>query len=736
MPAPKSLSNRRTATNATIPTSRSISTVTAAATSPSKSARKRANKPWTPEADTLLLELRMNHNKKWLEIGQQLEREPATCMTRFESTLNPTLKNFWTLERDKELDIMITASKTWAEIAQTLGVHRLACMERWRQLGLVGDPVQLDTAKKALESGRKTSARISQQSQQRQQQDAQVVQQRVQAQEQLIKVREMTTSLKSIERVDLDKDRLSWNSLLRDDQRYDHYRSWKKRSGLEEFSQMYLMNPGWSAKEETMLIQAVLKHGLDKWEIVAQQGLKGRFTAMQCRTCWKNLDMPVVSSLDQAKESSPPSTPSTSGNSTSGLNGTKPALLSASSLLPPGQDAKSVAIGILGYDDKSEWSEEQQVEFWHLWNHHGQDWGLISKLMGVSAVDCDAFFRDISSRLRHSSELGANTDRDLGLDDAKLQEHIRVLARKVTDNFTRVPQTSSVSRRRNRKTGKGITFVNGSDDGNSGGTPSDVGTTDAKSVTKLKSFAWDKELSVRLQAIVRQGYKSRAVHVDEINWMWVSRRVHPNATARICKNHWKYLYDQSHQVIWSHEDIKRLEEGIRLLGPRKLTPIRDHFLPHMSKDDIVRQWYRISDKATVIDEDEYYRLLGAVKELVVGDGGSLVNENDAYSQLEDPQSPYWSEVEKRMGTGWKRMPCKRIWESSFQHLIHHGNWTPHEDTLLLRIVKFVGRDDWFSVAKAMHSGRSPWQYRLRWCQLVDPVVLEAQDIFVGGEKYC
>ncbi|KAG0354883.1 hypothetical protein BG005_006143 [Podila minutissima] len=482
-------------------------------------------------------------------------------MTRFESSLNPELQGFWTPERVSILEKLAESAKSWSDIGQTLGCHRLACMEKWRLLGDVG-----------------------------------------------------TSS-----------------------------------SGLAENASC-----GWSAKEETILIQHVLQNGLDDWEQVASERLRGRFTAAECRTCWKNLDMPVATFLQDD-----PNRPIPEGaqreHAASALSTSSTTAILLQDII--GQSASGVALtsdsgtGVL--------TKEQQSQFWCLWQTHGQNWARISELLGVvSPDDCRSYFTTIAKNFKGSEQ--------------EVQEKILKLAAAITSTVTPVSNVESA-------------FV----------TAGESPHQSSKLQARKPAFAWDKELSVRLQAVVRQAYKSRAIHIDEINWLWVSRRVHPDATSRVCKNHWKYLHDDN-QVSWRHDDLKRLEEGIRLLGPKKLSAIRDHFLPHMTKDDVTRHWFRISDKATQINIEEYYTLHQAVKE---------------YGEDQ------WAAVEKTMisaSPGWKKLPCKRVWESSYQYLTTHGSvWTPTMDSALLRLVKFVGRDDWYSVAKALQSDKSAWQCRLR-----------------------
>ncbi|KAF9957432.1 hypothetical protein BGZ65_002059 [Modicella reniformis] len=740
-----------------------------------KTRRSRTKLDWAPEADAQLLDLRTVHDKKWLEIGQQLGREPASCMNRFESTLNPALKGFWTPERDQQLDKLVTSSKTWADIAQILGVHRLACIERWRQLELQVVSIQVDQGQ-PMKATRRRKKQPEPSSVHDQQQLWE--QQRQRAQKQMKDARDLVDKVTSnvkldlVNQIDKDYDRLSWNMCLKDEQRYTHYRSWKKKALLDDFSQLYLMNPGWSAKEETVLIQFVLRHGLDQWDVVAMQGLKGRFKAAQCRTCWKNLDMPVVEQLtscnnQQQQQQSFHSNDNKSGvesltssnnqqhqsfhsndNKSGSTLETSPLSSTTSSSLISGErkdsDNSLLIETIFNYEEENAWTKEQQIHFWRLWSQHSEDWGTIAKIMNTSMVSCKNYFTDIT---RHFSKDNdgyiSSTNKD---DNPEFQERIWALARAITQDFKRLPRRPSLS------------------DKSSGICDSEVITdseqTEATTTPEISTkssrvpFVWNKEFSVRLQTFVRQAYKSKAVHLDDINWLWVSRRIHPDVTSRICKNHWKFLHDNDSGQVWSHEDIRTLEEGVRLLGSKRLTAIRDHFLPHITKNDIVRQWFRISDKATVINEGEYYQLLGAVKDIMSNNDSSsdisapknsislhdtstdkLKTDVSLLQDLEDPQSGQWAEVEKRMGQGWKKMPCKRVWESSFQYLIRHAHWTNDEDNTLLRMVKFVGRDDWYSVAKAMECGKSAWQCRLRWCQLVDPVDLDSSDLFVNGEKY-
>ncbi|KAG0346844.1 hypothetical protein BG004_000706 [Podila humilis] len=607
-----------------------------ASTSAKRGTKNAPKLPWTSEVDARMIALRVEEKKRWNEIGKTLDREPATCMTRFESTLNPSLKGFWTEERAATLEKLVESGKSWSEIGQAMGCHRLACMEKWRHLSnpvgpqshdllpVIGSNLTTD-AKKLRSQSEKASKK----------------------QGQGYPDHRTITHIKPVDRA-IDKH--SWNSLLVDEKRYHHHRLMqKKTSPLATFSSLYFMNPGWSAKEETILIQHVLRHGLDQWHQVAQHGLRGKFTAGECRTCWKNLDMPVVSTLK-------------------GCSGSRSSANDEASLTIDGP--------IL--------TKEQQGQFWALWRFHGSDWSSISSHMdSVSPEGCQAYFTTMTEHFSGSKQ--------------SIQEKILKLA------SASIPIQDQDPSGANSPAGKSLK-------------PS------------RKAFSWSKERSVRLQAIVHQSYKSRSVHIDEINWPWVAGRLHPDATSRICKMHWKFLHE-GQQATGHHDDLKKLEEGIRLLGPNKLPAVRDLFLPHMSKLDVTRLWYRLSDKATQVTEEEYYALHQAVQ--VHG-------------------TKLWTPVAAEMllvSPGWKKMPCKRLWESSYRYLLGSETetetetesgtrgWTANADSALLRLVKLVGRDDWFSVAKALQNNRSAWQCRLRWCQLLDPVQLEKEQLTINGQEY-
>ncbi|KAF9162102.1 hypothetical protein DFQ26_003876 [Actinomortierella ambigua] len=658
-----------------------------------KTKRSRITTEWDAELEKTLLAMRAS-GATWHEIAKRIGREPATCLHRYESTLNPHLAQIWTKDKVRDLDRLVSSGKSWTDIARLLGIHRLACMEKWRLMGQAELAVQTQTVQEWAEAKREHKKWQREQETQQQWQQLETDESATAA-----VVKDLRQNLRAMHGVDQEKDRRSWNELLRDDARYAHFRSWKKQAVSNSFSNLYLMNAGWSAKEEAILIQHALKHGLDRWDEVSAVALQGRFSPEECRSCWKNLDMPVAMPEGDFEEKMQDS-------GAAGFNEESIDAPTTTALTPlKGKAVEGATIRT------REWTSDQQVHFWYLWHEYGEDWAAISKaLEDRSPSACKAYFQRITSLVcdsQGSVDDDDDEDNDENIGDGGVSAKFLVsqqadgsssgggevlrLARAITHNFTRKWRRPKPARSK-------------------ADTLNEVVVADRKT---RQSFVWTKARSVRLQSIMRQAYRRQkdggVTSLEDINWDWLARHVHPDVTGRVCRNHWKYLHNM--QVRWTQEDIRRLEEGIRLVGPRRLTTIRQHFLPYMSKDDVTRQWFRISDRAAMITEEEYYTLLAAV---------------------EKHGTERWDLVESEMPSGWKRPPCKRVWESSFQHLIGKGGWTESEDRLLVKMVEMIGRDDWFAVAKAMQTRHSPWESRLRWCQLIDTVKLESPEITMGG----
>ncbi|KZT23864.1 hypothetical protein NEOLEDRAFT_1095648 [Neolentinus lepideus HHB14362 ss-1] len=92
---------------------------------------------WTQEEDELLLRLYAQHHTKWSLIARQIPgRTDDACSKRYREALDPALKKSeWTPEEDTVLlDLYQRLGGKWGQIGQELTRSGLACRNRWRLL--------------------------------------------------------------------------------------------------------------------------------------------------------------------------------------------------------------------------------------------------------------------------------------------------------------------------------------------------------------------------------------------------------------------------------------------------------------------------------------------------------------------------------------------------------------------------------------------------------------------------
>ncbi|KAI1315448.1 hypothetical protein EDD11_000781 [Mortierella claussenii] len=100
------------------------------------SSLRRNDSAWTPDQDSLLLDLR-TQGRTWTEIGQVLHRSRQSCNRRFDSVLDP--KNgaaFWNdhPDRIRLLKELVSQHLSWKVIAQQLGTNASSCKHQWKLL--------------------------------------------------------------------------------------------------------------------------------------------------------------------------------------------------------------------------------------------------------------------------------------------------------------------------------------------------------------------------------------------------------------------------------------------------------------------------------------------------------------------------------------------------------------------------------------------------------------------------
>ncbi|KAF9551494.1 hypothetical protein EC957_008163 [Mortierella hygrophila] len=337
------------------------------------------------------------------------------------------------------------------------------------------------------------------------------------------------------------------------------------------------------------------------------------------------------------------------------------------------------------------WTKTEQGTFWSAWRQFGSDFKRISKFCSNrTAEDCRRYFEGITKGFP-SPDLEPNAFAER---IAELQENLP---------YTR------------------------------------------------QKYLFTKERSQRLQRTMRLCHQrfgaSPTMHAG--TWQWIANKVHRGLSPTSCMEHWNYLrqnLDVIHGPLeenqttpikpatpnsWSHEESKLLDQGIRELGAN-WSDIQHRFLPWRTTRSIRQRWFIMSDKATKVTEDEYYTILAA---------GPTADSID-YEHLTQHHLP-----------GWNLSPCRRVFETSFKHIVKNTVWQPDEDRLLLERTIEERAGDWNVIAKSFEgiqpamaplydqamqrerkenggketSGptrtqKTGWQCRLRWCQLVEPLM--------------
>ncbi|KAI1311324.1 Myblike DNAbinding domain-containing protein [Mortierella claussenii] len=265
----------------------------------------------------------------------------------------------------------------------------------------------------------------------------------------------------------------------------------------------------------------------------------------------------------------------------------------------------------------------------------------------------------------------------------------------------------------------------------------------------IPTFTWDKELSVRLQKLVRLRLRTRGMQVNWINWRWVARLVGGGVTPQRCNLHWRTLRMMDmHNTNWTEEEILLLEQGIREVGPlfnqaKHSEPdsitfaanlfsendseptlagfaiIQKFFLPDRSIKALQQKYFTLSDKASRVTLREYMAIMDAVDEHGEDQWDKVVESVKSGHALSSISSLTGTEAETGL-SGWTKAPCRRVWEASYRYLIRNTQWTLEEDEDLKISVEKAGQGNWVGVSRYF-PGKSAWQCRLRWCQLTDPL---------------
>ncbi|KAF9201174.1 hypothetical protein BGZ49_008609 [Haplosporangium sp. Z 27] len=582
---------------------------------------------WDEASDNTIIDM-LKMGKLWPEIGCALGRPYSSCYTRYYTVLDPALKEPWSHEIVDQLNEKVAQGVPWKQIAKDLNMRPVTLRAKWIALNRSNAAVtsgELNNREATSTIKSKSGVKWISFSKEESTQIMDLVEKHGQEnwdrihhdfQEHFLQDEPVSSSLSfSSNSVSLKRARQRIRNITPDNLRY-------------QYSRISRNLRSWTFDQETVLIQQVIKFGTEgHWDEIAR--LSGFHTPAECRSHWKQLDMPV-------------------------------------------NNLNSMA-----------WRLTEQTTFWDLWKTVGSDFERISKLSGGlrSPEECQRYFE---STTRDFPDLETNR--------TEFERQVEQLR-----------ETLPASRQR---------------------------------------YIFTKQRSLRLQRIMKYYGRHGNKWAMRGTWDLVAQRFQRGLPATTCIEHWLYLnknmdlihgpLEQGKSTIkpeisssWSHEELKLLDQGIRELGS-SWSDIQQSYLPWRTTRSIRQRWMLMSDKSTKVTEEEYYTIVAA---------GTVSSEIDYRS------------LAKKM-PGWKLSPCKRVFETSYKHILSNTVWLPEEDQLLIEKTLEIKGHDWNAIAKhfdGVETARSPlydsavsalgyrdkmpmrtrksgWQCRLRWCQLVEPLM--------------
>ncbi|KAF9181453.1 hypothetical protein BGZ51_005422 [Haplosporangium sp. Z 767] len=293
-------------------------------------AGNKGKKPhFTPEMDQELLRLR-EQGHSWAAIGSMMGLPFRSCHRRFLTTLDPQLHELWPEPTIRRLEELVAQGKPWSDIAKDLGIKSSSCQIKWKSL----------VRPEGMDRNRLFDS----------------LQSRVLLQ--LVK-EHGEENWKAVMRGFMMKlGGKDMSKVTQEQLRHQYYRLQRQPTRI------------WSLKEETALIQHVLKHGTGEWEKISQ--VLQQHTPEQCKEKWTSLDMATKKPREKA------------------------------------------------------WYMAERSNFWRLWQRFGTDWNAIAKsLPRRHPTECKAFFNKATAQLsKDDPELFQKQVQDLADKMSQYKSHV------------------------------------------------------------------------------------------------------------------------------------------------------------------------------------------------------------------------------------------------------------------------------------------------------------------------
>ena len=267
---------------------------------------------WSKEEDNTILEGR-KAGFSFKVIGDDLRIDPVLCHYRYVTKLSEaSKKEKWTHRLEERLLFYIQQGLPWPSIGEELGIHPILCQRKYRQLkqpesSTATNPAQRrqSTAEDSAPANRQSAAAFDDGHQDRLDDDddpsdgfdedyighdmEEEEQEGEDTDDDTIDDQLLTARSEDGEGIldDESEERSTpiqgtAHSSLTSNARYRQ----------DDYSHQRDLHTRWSLDDETMLIRHVINNGTQSWQDISDK-LAGKYTAEECRTLWKFLDMPV-----------------------------------------------------------------------------------------------------------------------------------------------------------------------------------------------------------------------------------------------------------------------------------------------------------------------------------------------------------------------------------------------------------------------------------------------------------
>jgi len=253
----------------------------------------------------------------------------------------------------------------------------------------------------------------------------------------------------------------------------------------------------------------------------------------------------------------------------------------------------------------------------------------------------------------------------------------------------------------------------------------------AQEMSTYNTVVWKPEDSDRLWEVAEEckGPAGRVI------WHKVAEKMTMGISAEQYKHHHYYLKlsrgSKGLNGPWTDEEVQLLEKAVQEIG-RHWKKVSELYLPHRNSKSLCHKYQMLRIRGQHVSLEDYDALMARIdaqeKEHQRRFGMEEQSSLSFNTDTSIPFTPDWGKLAKAMsGRSWTPEKCKETYETSFKSRIKSQQWTEEEDLSLKNAVENLGRKNWIGVARQFTS-RDPWQCRLRWSELHEPIVR------TGGDK--